>query len=338
MSAAALAASVGVGAAVAYYVLRVRVRKPVSRVDLRTLRSEQGSVPERLKCDFYFDLQAAERRGCADASYLRQCKDVSHALDGLHDHIEGRLARARATALEPLPLECARGRARAFTMPGGDRLLCFRPERVLGGDMEGGVLLVGGGAKLDGGTFDLTTGSVWIGEGAQFEPGCLVRGPAIIGAQCVVRHGAYIRGDVVLGPGCVVGGELKHVLALEGCELPHHGYVGDSLLGYKAHLGCGAVTANFPLFPTSIPSVTLEDPGSASGCSETCYALGRRKFGAVLGDGSQLGCGSVTEPGCLVGPQTHAYPLSRLPRGCYGPNELLKNRPSIERAPLLARS
>ena len=103
------------------------------------------------------------------------------------------------------------------------------------------------------------------------------------------------------------------------------GYCGDSLLGHCAHFGCGAVTANFPLFAGSRPALTLRGAR---------YDLGRRKLGAVLGDHCQLGCGSVTEPGCLLAPNTHAYPLSRLPRGVYGPRELLKSRPRIERAPL----
>ena len=106
--------------------------------------------------------------------------------------------------------------------------------------------------------------------------------------------------------------------------VPHTGYCGDSLLGHHAHFGCGAVTANFPLFATSRPTLTVRS---------TRYDLCRCKFGAVLGDGSQLGCGSVTEPGCLIAPDTHVYPLCRLACGVYGPHELLKNRPAIERAP-----
>lgn len=140
-----------------------------------------------------------------------------------------------------------------------------------------------------------------------------------------MRHGAYIRGDVVLGAGCVVGGELKHALALDHCELPHYGYCGDSLLGYKAHFGCGSLTANLPLLGDSKPSVDI---------GERRYMLGRKKVGAVVGDHVQLGCGTVTEPGCLLAPRTLCYPLTRLARGCYGPNELLKNRPTIERVPL----
>ena len=180
------------------------------------------------------------------------------------------------------------------------------------------------GAKVLGGTFDLSGGSIYIGAHVVVEPGALIRGPAYIGDDCIIRHGAYIRGDVILGQGGVYGGELKNVLALDGCEVPHHSYCGDSLLGHRAHLGCGAVTANFPLFSTSTPSVRI-----ASGAR---VSLGRRKLGAVLGDHCQLGCNSVTDPGTFLAPNTHSYPLTRLRAGIYGPDEIIKPRPAIERA------
>ena len=117
---------------------------------------------------------------------------------------------------------------------------------------------------------------------------------------------------------------MKHALTMDEVELPHHGYVGDSLLGHKAHFGSGACTANFPLFANRAPAIEIESAR---------YDLGRRKFGAVLGDGAQLGCQSVTEPGTLLGPNTHCYPLSRL-RGLYGPDVLVKNRTGVEVVPL----
>ena len=99
-----------------------------------------------------------------------------------------------------------------------------------------------GARAEEGATLDASSGDIFLGRDVVIEEGALVRGPAVIGDGCVVRHGAYLRGDVVLGAGCVVGGEMKNVLALDKCELPHYGYVGDSLLGYNAHFGCGALT------------------------------------------------------------------------------------------------
>jgi len=211
----------------------------------------------------------------------------------------------------------------------GDARSIVQPERILCCDTTApGELMLGAGVELQGGTFDLSRGSIFLGEGCCVEPGAYVRGPAHFGQRCTVRHGAYVRGDVVVGSDSVVGGELKHMLGLEHIECPHYGYCGDALLGYKAHLGCGALTANLPLFPSSLPAVDIDG---------TTYTLGRRKFGAVLGDHVTLGCGCVAEPGCLVAPGTQAYPLCRLPRGLYGPKELIKHPVRHVRVPIEVR-
>ena len=310
-----VAAGAGVAILIVLQQWRKRRRKPLTS-DVRTLRA--SAVPMRLAPHFYFDFEAAASRGCEHVGYLRSATDVSAALDGLHSYVVGLLRQLGADGcLEAFPeITCGKPAS-------------FRPEHVLSsptGREPPPRLLVGDGACIDGGTFDLSGGSIYIGAEATVEHGAYVRGPAYISRGCVIRHGAYIRGDVAIGAGCIVGGELKHLLTLDECELPHYGYAGDSLLGYKAHFGCGSVTANFPLFPTSAPAVEVE-PGHT-------VLLGRRKFGAVVGDSAQLGCGSVTEPGCLLAPHTVCYPNSRLARGVYGPRELLKNRPTIERAPL----
>ena len=291
---------------------RKRRRPPAT--DLPLLRV-LDKVPEQLLTSFYMDLDAAESRGCEHAAYLRGT-DVASALDGLHAYVTALLQQIERP-----------GEWRSARSPNIERgtPANMQPERCLEGT---GRLLTGPGASVDGGTFDLRDGSIFVGAGSVVEPGAFIRGPAYIGDHCVVRHGAYVRGDVAIGSHCVVGGELKNMLALDECDCPHHGYIGDSLLGHKAHFGCGALTANLPLFPKSRPSVEVK--GGAY------VALGRRKFGAVVGAHCQLGCGSVTEPGCLLAPRTHSYPLSRLPRGCWGPNVVLKNRPVLEQAPLRA--
>jgi len=313
-----------------------------SKTPLRSLAQE--AVPLRLRTEFYFDLDSAIDRGCEHARYLREARDIGAALDGLHEHVLETL-RAHASAM---PTDKTKSKQVLVNSRSTDTGGCvgliigrldvyvgkgavFMPERLIGSASDDParvpLLMMGDGACVQGGTFDVSAGDIWLGAGASVEPGALIRGPCILGAECSLRRGAYIRGDVLLGNGSIVGCEMKHAIALDGAELPHHGYVGDSLLGYRAHFGCGAVTANFPLFPTSLPSVDIEG---------VRYDLGRRKFGAVVGDRSQLGCQSVTEPGCLLGPDTHTYPHSRLPRGIYGPGELLKNRPCIEVAPLVS--
>lgn len=349
------------------------------RLALRQLPPD--CVPAPLTVAHHIDIDAAEARGFEHADFLRDAFDVVTVIDGIErlalDYLYSAAARARSelccyeldlTAetsadMPPspvrcrLPLEgtgvhdarmppnmpapvCAVGRARLLL----DATATFAPERVLGTDAGAqNVIVVGKGAVIEGGTLDVRHGAVYIGPGAVVEPGALVRGPAVVGAGTTLRRGAYLRGPVVLGSEGTFGCELKNVLACDGCDCPHHGYIGDSLLGHKAHLGCGAATANFPLFAGSGPAVDLPEAdragAGADGAAETAnlvrYELGRRKFGAVIGDGSQLGCGCVTEPGCLIGPNTHAYPLCRLPRGAYGPDEILKRgAPGVARAPM----
>ena len=315
------ALSLVVGAAAAAAVMLSFQRRRTTRtanagrpIDLKSLSA--ADIPPRLLVQFYIDLDAAASRRVEEAAFLRRAHSVVGVLDQLHAYVVDTLS--------------ARSKARDWVAVSKSHTAAhFAPDKVLG---SSAALMVEPNAIVLGGTFDTRDGAIWIGPGATVEPGTLIRGPAIIGARCTVRHGAYIRGDVVLGLGCVVGGEIKHSICLDECELPHHGYVGDSLLGHRAHFGCGALTANLPLFAGSLPSVSMPDDPSG-----TAYVLGRRKFGAVVGDGSQLGCGSVTEPGCLLGPSTHAYPLSRVPRGCHGPHEILKTRPVVERAALVDR-
>mmetsp|Transcript_79163 Transcript_79163/g.177354 ORF Transcript_79163/g.177354 Transcript_79163/m.177354 type:complete len:124 (+) Transcript_79163:393-764(+) len=109
---------------------------------------------------------------------------------------------------------------------------------------------------------------------------------------------------------------------MDGAELCHPGYAGDSLIGHRGHFGCQAVTANLGLFGGEL---SVEAPGQV----RTHLELGRRKLGIVLGDSSQLGCSAVTDPGTFLGPRTHVYPLARLDAGFYGPDEIVKNKPKV---------
>src|SRR5512143_3594055 len=130
---------------------------------------------------------------------------------------------------------------------------------------------------------------VFIGEGTVVEDGVMIKGPAIIGRNCHIRHNAYLREDVIIGDGCVVGNscEFKNALLFNGCQVPHFNYVGDSILGHKAHLGAGVILSNVKSLPGN---VTVEMDGQP-------FDTGLRKFGALLGDGSEVGCNSVLNPG-----------------------------------------
>lgn len=162
---------------------------------------------------------------------------------------------------------------------------------------------------------------VLIGEGTVIEDGAMIKGPAIIGRGCEIRHGAYIRDHVVVGDGCVIGNssELKHSFLFNGCQVPHFNYVGDSILGHRAHLGAGVICSNLKSLPGN---VTVEVNGQP-------HDTGLRKFGALLGDRADIGCNSVLNPGTVIGRGTVMYPLTNW-RGVAGPNRIVKNKAAIE--------
>jgi NDP-sugar pyrophosphorylase family protein len=142
--------------------------------------------------------------------------------------------------------------------------------------------------------------NVFIGEGTLLEDGAMIRGPAIIGKNCQIRHNAYIRENVIIGDNCVVGNscEVKNSLLFDHAQAPHFNYVGDSIIGYKSHLGAGAKISNFKLFPGNI---IIELDGKP-------FDTGLRKFGALLGDRSEIGCNAVLSPGSIVGRDSVIYP------------------------------
>jgi NDP-sugar pyrophosphorylase family protein len=139
-----------------------------------------------------------------------------------------------------------------------------------------------------------------IGEGSIIEPGAYIQGPCIIGKHCVVRHGAYIRGNVLTGDYCVIGhdSEVKQAIFLNGAHAAHFAYVGDSIVGNRVNLGAGVKCANFKLDQTSINLHIMNQR----------VATQMRKLGAIIGDKTQIGCNTVTNPGTLIGQEVRCYP------------------------------
>ncbi len=156
-----------------------------------------------------------------------------------------------------------------------------------------------------------------IGPGALVEPQSLIKGPAIIGAHTQVRQGAYIRGDVLVGSSCVVGHatEVKHAVFLDGAKAGHFAYVGDSILGRDVNLGAGTKLANLKFGPGTV-SVALPDGSKQD--------TGRRKIGAIMGDGCQTGCNSVTNPGVLLGPESLVAPNTTVSPGFYNKRSIIR--------------
>ena len=158
---------------------------------------------------------------------------------------------------------------------------------------------------------------VFIGEGTVVEHGAMIKGPAIIGRNCQVRAGAYVREDVIIGDDCVIGNscEFKNALLFNNAQVPHFSYVGDSIFGYKAHLGAGVKISNVKLVPGN---VMVEMDGVP-------FDTGLRKFGVLLGDNTDIGCNSVINPGSIIGRGSVLYP-NVFWRGILPANMIVKNR------------
>ena len=144
--------------------------------------------------------------------------------------------------------------------------------------------------------------NVWIAKSAKVAPTAFINGPAIIGKDAEVRHCAFIRGKAIVGEGAVVGNstELKNVILFNKVQVPHYNYVGDSILGFKAHMGAGSITSNVK---SDKKLITIKGPD----CN---IDTGIKKIGAFLGDNVEVGCGSVLNPGTIVGRESNIYPLS----------------------------
>lgn len=158
---------------------------------------------------------------------------------------------------------------------------------------------------------------VFIDEGVILEPGAVIKGPAWIGKNCTIRAGCYIRENVLVGAGCMLGNscEFKNCILFDNCEVPHYNYVGDSVLGYKAHLGAGVVLSNVRL---DRGEVRVRE-------GRRNHATGLRKFGAVIGDHAEIGCNSVINPGSIIGRRSIIYPLSSF-TGVLPADSILKTR------------
>ena len=156
---------------------------------------------------------------------------------------------------------------------------------------------------------------VWVHKTAQVAPTAFLGAPCIIGPGTEVRHCAFIRGSALIGGNCVVGNstELKNVILFDNVQVPHYNYVGDRILGYKAHMGAGAVTSNVK----SDQSPVVVKAGSEQ------YPTGLKKFGALLGDHAEIGCNSVLNPGTVIGRNSNVYPTSCV-RGVVPPDSIWK--------------
>lgn len=162
--------------------------------------------------------------------------------------------------------------------------------------------------------------NVWIGKEVKIDKFANIQGPCIIGDNTQIKNNAYIRENVIIGKNCTVGNstEIKNSILFDNVEVPHFNYIGDSILGYKAHMGAGAIISNLKSNKTNI-KITINDK---------TYETNQRKFGAIIGDYSEIGCNSVLTPGTVIGKNTIVYPLTMV-RGEIKSNKIVKSTDKI---------
>ncbi len=200
----------------------------------------------------------------------------------------------------------------------GDYLSGFTyPWEALTGIEE---MIVALGATLSQEEYEKRGENIWIARDAEIAPNACINGPVIIGKGAVVRHCAFIRGNALVGASAVVGNstELKNVILFDKVQVPHYNYVGDSILGYQSHMGAGAITSNVKADKSLVVIHTEEKE----------IETGLKKMGAILGDHVEIGCGSVLNPGVIIGRDTNVYPLSMV-RGVVGPGSIYKKAGDI---------
>lgn len=176
------------------------------------------------------------------------------------------------------------------------------------------------GNSLDLNEYNKIGENIWISKTAKIAPTAFVSGPTIIGNNTEIRHCAFIRGNAIVGDNCVVGNstELKNVILFNNVQVPHYNYVGDSILGYKSHMGAGSITSNVK----SDKQLVIVKNGDSK------IETGLKKFGAMIGDNVEIGCGSVLNPGSVIGKNSNIYPLSSV-RGVISSNSIYKKQGEI---------
>lgn len=176
------------------------------------------------------------------------------------------------------------------------------------------------GESLDSSVYEKRGENIWVAKSAKVASTAFLNGPLIIDEEAEVRHCAFVRGNAIVGKGCVVGNstELKNVVLFNSVQVPHYNYVGDSILGYKSHMGAGSITSNVK----SDKTLVVVKNGKEE------IKTGLKKFGAMLGDYVEVGCNSVLNPGSVIGSHTNIYPLSMV-RGVVPERSIYKNKNEV---------
>ncbi len=261
----------------------------------------------------YFDLAESRFKGLFEELEL-----VWHVLDHIKPFLQSRLqpnlgplkARYPDFVVQTVVLYEDRLFEKGFSLSPGDTTKGRFRVQIEGRDAPGAIVIYGGACLPDE--------SVELEPGVVVETGAVIKGPTLISTRTEVRQGAYIRGSCLIGPRCVVGHvtEVKNAVFLDEAKAGHFAYVGDSVLGQRVNLGAGTKLANLKIKPTPTRLRT----------GDRVYEVLRRKFGAILGDDCELGCNTVTNPACLLGPGSLAAANSTLPAGIHPPRSVFRKR------------
>jgi hypothetical protein len=281
---------------------------------------DASKIPAVLKPEHYFDFKAHPFAHSALFSHPGVTSVVS-AVGKIKEYSDQWLAKTIA----------GKGpKAKRLSMTGPAIGVCnvfveegvvFQPSAIIPGKKPGNIY-VEKGAQVVGAALYVDSGDIYIGAGTIIEPGVGIKGPCIIGPSNEVRQGTYFRGSIITGAKGCYRGEIKNAVMMDETNFPHPSYVGDSLCGYKTHFGNQATTANLGIYyhVGGKGNITVDVDGKR-------YDLGVYKMGIIMGDLSQVGCNSVSDPATFLGPRTIVYQLSRINKGFYGPDEVLKNKP-----------
>ncbi|UCE04846.1 MAG: hypothetical protein JSW07_14635 [bacterium] len=295
-------------------------------------------VPVDFRAETYFDFK---EHPFAHQSLFEQTNSVIGAIVGINEYATHWLTHTIAQKRQNVRV--FKNAISKFTHTFGNFEVIledgavFEPARIIGNQIgqNSYTIYLEKDATVVGSDIYLDKASIYIGTQTTVESCVAIKGPTIIGKNSEIRQGAYLRGNCILGDSCVIRGELKNVVIMNGGSFPHPSYVGDSLCGYMTHFGNQVTAANLGIYegirdPEKYQSIIVSFDGKA-------YDLGRSKIGICLGDFSQVGCNSVSDPATFLKPYTIIYALTRITKGFYGPNEVLKNKPLkygvIERVP-----
>jgi len=283
-------------------------------------------VPEQFKINYYFDFKKHPFRH-SDLFDSPGISSVVSVLAKIDDYAKAWLTKTISTKEKEASPKTLTQDDFKDKSSGSFRVLIeegavFSPVFVQGSVKDKTyTLYIAKGARVSGNIF-LDEGDIYVNEETKIELGVGIKGPTIIGKKNEIRQGAYFRGDVIIGDGGTFRGELKNVVMMDGANFPHPSYVGDSICGHMTHFGNQATTANLGIY-----AIILGKDNIKMKLNGQTYDLGRPKIGIILGDWSQVGCNSVSDPGAFLAPYTIVYQLSRINKGFYGPGEVLKNKP-----------